>query len=88
MIAEGAIGGTAQAVGGPFSKDGAIGKQFTTQGTIGGTAQDKLGDDSIAQKASDALLGADGKLDKNGSIGKQFRSTYKDLLPPFVNETD
>lgn len=28
-------GGTAQEVGGPFDKDGAVGKQFTTEGSIG-----------------------------------------------------
>lgn len=33
----------AQKIGGPLDKDGAIGKQFTTEGTIGGTVQDKLG---------------------------------------------
>lgn len=40
---DGAIGGTAQKIGGPLDKDGAIGKQFTTEGSIGGTVQDKLG---------------------------------------------
>ncbi|KAI4153978.1 MAG: hypothetical protein LQ340_001955 [Diploschistes diacapsis] len=40
---QGALGGTAQNVGGPFDKEGAIGKQFTTQGGIGGMAQ-KLAD--------------------------------------------
>lgn len=29
-------GGAAQAVGGPFDKDGAVGKQFTKDGAIGG----------------------------------------------------
>ena len=28
-------GGAAQAVGGPFDKDGAIGKQFTKDGAVG-----------------------------------------------------
>lgn len=41
--AEGAIGGVAQKVGGPLDKDGAIGKQFTTDGSIGGTVQENLG---------------------------------------------
>ena len=41
---EGAIGGTAQQVGGPFDKDGMIGKQFKEDGSIGGTAQQMLGD--------------------------------------------
>ncbi|KKY36675.1 hypothetical protein UCDDA912_g03347 [Diaporthe ampelina] len=40
---DGAIGGTAQKIGGPLDKDGAIGKQFTTEGSIGGAVQDKLG---------------------------------------------
>ncbi|KAH7026735.1 uncharacterized protein B0I36DRAFT_366261 [Microdochium trichocladiopsis] len=40
---KGALGGTAQAIGGPLAKDGAIGKQFTTDGAIGGSVQDTLG---------------------------------------------
>lgn len=41
--AEGALGGAAQKVGGPLDKDGMIGKQFTTEGSLGGTVQDKMG---------------------------------------------
>ncbi|XXH03828.1 hypothetical protein Hte_010234 [Hypoxylon texense] len=36
--------GTAQKVGGLLSKDGAVGKQFTDTGSVGGTIQNKLGD--------------------------------------------
>lgn len=39
----GAIGGTANAIGGPLAADGAIGKQFTTQGAIGGSVQNAMG---------------------------------------------
>ncbi|RKU48844.1 hypothetical protein DL546_007519 [Coniochaeta pulveracea] len=39
----GAIGGTANAIGGPLAKDGVIGKQFTTEGSVGGTVQNTLG---------------------------------------------
>lgn len=42
-LAEGALGGAAQAIGGPFDKQGAIGKQFTTGGSIGGSVQEHLG---------------------------------------------
>lgn len=42
--AEGAVGSTAEAVGGPFSKDGAIGKHFNADGAVGGTVQENLGD--------------------------------------------
>lgn len=35
-VAEGPIGSTAQAAGGPFDKEGAIGKRFTDKGSIGG----------------------------------------------------
>ena len=38
-IAQGALGGTAQKMGGPFDKEGVLGKQFTTAGALGGTAQ-------------------------------------------------
>jgi len=37
--ADGKVGGTAQEVGGPFSADGAIGKQFTKDGAVGGTGE-------------------------------------------------
>jgi len=40
---KGAIGGTAQAVGGPLDKEGIIGKQFTTKGSVGGTVQNVVG---------------------------------------------
>ncbi|KAL2267273.1 hypothetical protein VTJ83DRAFT_4550 [Remersonia thermophila] len=40
---EGALGGAAQAIGGPLDKEGAIGKQFTPEGSIGGAMQDKMG---------------------------------------------
>ncbi|MCJ1249113.1 hypothetical protein MMC30_006336 [Trapelia coarctata] len=36
---DGAIGGTAQKVGGPLDKDGMIGKHFNADGAIGGAAQ-------------------------------------------------
>ena len=39
LVAHGAIGGTAQKVGGPFAKDGMIGSNFTADGSIGGTVQ-------------------------------------------------
>ncbi|KAK5128863.1 hypothetical protein LTR85_000196 [Meristemomyces frigidus] len=42
---DGAIGGTAQSIGGPLDKNGMIGKQFTTGGSIGGAAQSMLGND-------------------------------------------
>ena len=41
--AEGMIGGAAQSVGGPFDKQGVVGKQFTTAGSIGGSVQQHLG---------------------------------------------
>lgn len=40
---QGAIGGTADKIGGPLAKDGVIGKQFTTEGSIGGTVQNVAG---------------------------------------------
>ena len=39
----GALGGIAQKVGGPMDKEGAIGKQFTADGAIGGKVQDMMG---------------------------------------------
>lgn len=39
--AQGIVGGTAQAIGGPFdARNGAIGKQFNADGAIGGTFQE------------------------------------------------
>ena len=37
--ADGAIGGTAQSIGGPLDKQGMIGKHFNAEGSIGGMAQ-------------------------------------------------
>jgi hypothetical protein len=34
----------AKAVGGPFTKDGTIGKRFNLDGAVGGTVQKNLGD--------------------------------------------
>lgn len=39
----GAIGGMAQKIGGPLDKDGIIGKQFTSDGALGGTVQNAAG---------------------------------------------
>ena len=44
FLADGRIGSAAQKVGGPFDAEGAVGKQFTTQGSIGDMAQKALGD--------------------------------------------
>ncbi|KAI9673995.1 MAG: hypothetical protein M1817_002201 [Caeruleum heppii] len=41
--ADGALGGTAQAIGGPFDKKGAIGQHFNADGKIGGSVQETLG---------------------------------------------
>lgn len=30
-------------MGGPFSKEGKIGKHFTTEGNVGGNVEDKMG---------------------------------------------
>ncbi|MCJ1233602.1 hypothetical protein MMC14_001560 [Varicellaria rhodocarpa] len=42
----GAIGGTAQKVGGPFDKEGAVGKQFNADGGIGGAVQQKIAENN------------------------------------------
>lgn len=63
--ADGSVGGTAQKVGGPFDKDGAIGQQFTSKGAVGGTAQ------SAAETAQGEKPSA---FDAQGMIGKQFTS--------------
>ena len=44
VLAEGAIGWTAQKIGGPLDKEGMIGKMFKQDGTLGGTVQGTLGD--------------------------------------------
>ncbi|KAI1777559.1 hypothetical protein F4818DRAFT_438892 [Hypoxylon cercidicola] len=50
FTSEGAVGGTAQKVGGPFSKEGAVGRQFTDKGSVGGTVQDTLGHGNATRK--------------------------------------
>lgn len=62
---DGPVGGTAQKVGGPFDKHGAVGKQFTEGGAVGGTAQ------SAAETAQGEKPSA---FDAQGMIGKQFTS--------------
>lgn len=39
----GALGGAAQKIGGPLDKEGVVGKQFTTEGALGGTVQNAMG---------------------------------------------
>ncbi len=41
-VADGALGGTAQSIGGPLDKEGMIGKNFKETGTIGGMVQEKI----------------------------------------------
>lgn len=38
-----------QKIGGPFDKEGMIGKQFTAEGSIGGTVQDTMGGEKAAK---------------------------------------
>ena len=40
--ADGAIGGTAQKIGGPLDKQGSIGQHFNSDGKIGGMVQENL----------------------------------------------
>lgn len=43
FTAEGAVGGTADTIGGPFKESGAIGSAFTESGAIGGTVNKAVG---------------------------------------------
>jgi len=40
FTSQGAVGGTAQKIGGPLDKSGAIGKHFNPDGAVGGTFQE------------------------------------------------
>ena len=42
LAADGAIGGTAQKIGGPFDKQGSVGQHFNADGKIGGMVQENL----------------------------------------------
>ena len=44
--ADGALGGTAQKVGGPFDKEGTVGKHFNADGKIGGAVQQKIAENN------------------------------------------
>ncbi|BFZ62521.1 hypothetical protein YB2330_003620 [Saitoella coloradoensis] len=57
--ADGSVGSIGQKVGGPFSKDGVIGKQFTSKGKLGGTV------DAAASKTEEILKGGE-KLGRDG----------------------
>lgn len=74
-VEDGSVGGTAQKVGGPFDKEGAVGKQFTEGGAVGGTAQ------SAAETAQGQKPSA---FDAQGMVGKQFTSQYYFLPQPFM----
>ena len=41
-VADGAVGGTAQKIGGPLDKEGSIGQHFNADGKIGGMVQENL----------------------------------------------
>jgi hypothetical protein len=74
-IADGSVGGAAQKVGGPFDKEGAVGKQFTEGGALGGIAQ------SAAETAQGEKPSA---FDAKGMIGKQFTSQSSTIIPPNI----
>ncbi len=42
--ADGALGGTAQKIGGPLDKEGMVGQHFNADGKIGGMVQQNLAD--------------------------------------------
>lgn len=42
IVADGAIGGTAQSIGGPFDQQGSVGQHFNADGKIGGMIQENL----------------------------------------------
>ncbi|KAI4102125.1 MAG: hypothetical protein L6R37_004548 [Teloschistes peruensis] len=44
---DGAMGGTAQKVGGPFDKQGSIGQHFNADGKIGGMVQENLANKKV-----------------------------------------
>lgn len=44
QTAEGKAGSTAESLGGPFHRDGAIGRQFRSDGSVGGTMDEALGE--------------------------------------------
>ena len=49
---EGAVGGVGETVGGPLSKEGAIGKHFTDSGAVGGIIHDTLGHGNATRKGN------------------------------------
>jgi len=70
---EGAVGGTAQKVGGPFDQKGTFGKHFTEDGALGGTAQQVA---DSAKGHSDGIQGPSASakaFDAQGSIGSMFK---------------
>jgi len=61
---DGKVGQVGEKVGGPFSSDGAVGKEFTDKGSVGGTAQ----------SAAEQMQGDKKPIfDKDGAVGKQFQ---------------
>ncbi|KAI0179922.1 hypothetical protein GGR52DRAFT_568689 [Hypoxylon sp. FL1284] len=52
FTSEGAVGGTAQKVGGPFAREGAVGRQFRDDGSVGGSVQDMMGHGDATRKGA------------------------------------
>ncbi|KAL8906828.1 MAG: hypothetical protein Q9171_006108 [Xanthocarpia ochracea] len=44
---DGALGGTAQKIGGPLDKEGVVGSQFKADGKIGGMVQENLANKKV-----------------------------------------
>lgn len=65
---DGAIGSKIDKLGGPFSSEGAVGKEFTEKGAVGGAAQD-VAEQVQGDKPS--------LFDAKGAIGKQFTSKFR-----------
>lgn len=73
FAADGPVGSIGQKVGGPFDKQGAVGKQFTEDGSVGGSIQ-QMADTSKGH--GDGVQGPSTTakaFDAQGSIGSMFR---------------
>jgi len=86
---KGAIGGTAQKIGGPLDKEGAIGKQFTKDGAIGGAVQKKAEEKEDQHSSGKSSSKNDNKNDsKNDYKNDSKKDSKKDSKSDKDSEND
>lgn len=64
------MGSTAESLGGPFHRDGAIGRQFRSDGNIGGTMDEALGEKD-RERRGERLDNVNGRRERASGYGRK-----------------